>query len=397
MTCKHKNKIRLLFVAEELSTNGAMKSLIALLNALDSDKYDISLFLFWHRKGGLSEQLPEHVNVLPELPQYRALRMPLKDALKESCRKARFDLVCFRSLVALQRYRHKDFSLWSFLPEIPGEYDIACSYADGFVAPLILKKASAAKTVCWIHYLYTMVPQPQYVYNALRRCSACVPVSREAGKALEQELGQSVNKHIVHNLTDAVECRRLAEMVNDYPRQDGCYRIVSIGRVTDAKRFDVIPETADILRKRGVMFEWIIVGSGDKLAEVSSNVAALQLEKEVKMVGELSNPFPLLKSADIFVNPSRHESWGMTVSEALCLGKPVITSDIPVFAEQITTGVNGLMVAPAPQKITQAICDIIADNDLRKRLEENALHYPFTKQRVVDEFDNMVNTLLIDK
>lgn len=384
-------------MAEELRTNGAMKSLIALLNALDPEIYDVSLFLFWHRNGGLSNQLPEHVTVLPELPQYRALRMPLKGALKESIRKGRFDMVCFRSLVALQRYRHKDFSLWPFLPAIPGEYDIACSYADGFVAPLILKKVKTAKTVCWNHYLYTMVPQPQYVYDALRQCSACVPVSIEAGKALEQELGQIVNKHIVHNLTDADECRRLAQMANDFPRQDGCYRILSIGRVTDAKRFDIIPETADILRKRGVKFEWIIVGSGDKLAMVSSKVAELQLEKEVRMVGELSNPFPLLKSADIFVNPSRHESWGMTVSEALCLGKPVITSDIPVFSEQITTGVNGLMVAPTPQNIAQAICDIIADNDFRKRLEENALRYPFTKQQVVDEFDNMVNALLIDK
>lgn len=397
MTEKYKNKTRLLFVAEELSTNGAMKSLIALLNALDPAKYDVSLFLFLHSEGGLSEQIPKYVSVLPELPQYRAMRMPLKIAIAENCRKGRFDLACFRTLVAFQRFRHKDFSLWSFLPEIPSEYDVVCSYADGFVAPLILKKVNAAKTACWVHYMYNTMPQDNYVYEALKNCSVCVPVSYEAGRALDSEIGFCVTKHIIHNLTDAKECIQLAREHNLYPRRDNRHRIVSIGRVTYQKQFDIIPDTALKLKEQGLRFEWIIAGNGDKLDELRNKVSALNIEDDVKFVGELANPFPLLKSADIFVNPSRHESWGMTVSEALCLGKAVITSDIPVFAEQITNGVNGLMVSPTPQAIANAICDIISDSNLRKQLEDNAKNYPFTKQRIVDEFDNMVNALLIDK
>ncbi len=391
------NKIRLLFVAEELSTNGAMKSLIALFNALPPEKYDISLFLFWHREGGLMTKVPDYVNILPELPQYRTLRMPLKQSLHESCRKGRLDLVCFRLLVALQRYRHKDFSLWHFIPPIEGEYDIACSYADGFLAPLILKRVSSRKTACWIHYMYTMVPQTDAVYNALKKCSVCVPVSIEAGKALDSVLGYRVNKHVIHNITDTDECCQLAEMPNKFPNKEGIIRIVSIGRVTDAKRFDIIPNIARILKNRGLRFEWIIAGTGDRLLDIRNNILTLNLENEVMLVGELNNPFPLLKSADIFVNPSRHESWGMTVSEALCLGKAVITSDIPVFAEQITNGVNGLMVRPEPECIAQAICDIINDGSLCKRLEENALKYPFTKQRIIAEFENMVDILLNGK
>lgn len=389
-----KGKYKVLFVAEELSRNGAMKSLIALLKALNPEKYSLSLFLFCHNKGELREQLPDYVDVLPEFKTYRMIRLSLREALCESLRAGRVDLACIRLMVACQRYIKAGFSLWPLMPKIPGNYDVVCSYADGFVAPLILKKVKARKTACWIHYLYSCVPQPEYVYNALRRCSVCVPVSFEAGKALDSVLGCYVHKHIIHNITDKEECNYLANMPNEFPHIEGILRIVSIGRVTDAKHFDIIPAIALLLKNQGLQFEWIIAGSGDKLLEIQEEVSRLNLNMEVKMVGELANPFPLVKSADIIVNPSRHESWGMTVSEALCLGKAVITSDIPVFAEQIADGDNGLIRKASPVLMAQAICEIAENENLRKKLETNAVKYPFTKTMVVNEFDALVESLL---
>lgn len=383
-------KYNILFVVEELSPNGAMKSLVTLLKALDPGKYSISLFLFRHNTGKLTLQVPEYVKILSEIPQYKALRMSLKDVLKESLKKGRLDLAFLRLRVAWQRYRRSEFRLWSSLPTIPGEYDLACSYADGFVAPLILKKVDARATACWIHYMYSMMPQPEYVYDALRNCSVCVPVSFEAGKALDKALGIAVPKRVVHNIIDAEECRLLAERTNKYPRKNNCIRIVSIGRVTDAKRFDIIPETALVLKKRGLVFEWLIAGTGDRLEELRKSITDFNLENDVKLLGELDNPMPLLRSADVFVNPSRHESWGMTVSEALCLGKVVITSDIAVFAEQIENDKNGFMREPSPAVIARTIHEIIKDENLRKYIEYNASRYPYTKSKIVREFDELV-------
>lgn len=384
---------RVLFVAEELSSNGAMKSLIALLKALDPKVYAVSLFLFRHNENTLSTQIPEYVEVLPELCPYKVLRMPLKQALSDSLKRGRIDMALLRSLVAWQRYRHSDFKLWPFLPELPGEYDLACSYADGFVAPLILKKVKARKTACWIHFMYSMIPQLKYVYDALKHCSVCVPVSVEAGKDLERVLGCNVNKHVIHNITDSTECNILADKSNDFPRRSNIVRIVSVGRVTSAKRFEIIPDTALILKEKGIQFEWFIAGNGDIINEIQNKVSVLNLEEEVQFVGELDNPMPLVKSADIFVNPSLHESWGMTVSEALCLGKVVIASDLPVFAEQIEDGVNGFMREANPSIIARTICEILSDSNLRKNIEKNALKYPFTKDMIVKEFDRLMESL----
>lgn len=388
-------KQKILFVAEELSMNGAMKSLVALLKALPQDRYLISLFLFRHIQGGLTGQVPSHVDVLPEIPSYRMLRLPLKEAFKESIKNFRFDLTLMRGLVAWQRYRNCSFALWPVLPNIPGRYDVVCSYADGFVAPLILKKVKSKATACWVHYMYSMMPQPEYVYEALRKCNVCVPVSYEAGAVLNEALGCNVNTQVIHNITDAEVCRCLSEAPDQYSlREAGAIRVVSIGRVTDAKHFDIIPATALILKNRGVKFEWLIAGSGDKLPDIQKQVENMGVSDCVSFLGEVPNPMPLLKSADIFVNPSRHESWGMTVSEALCLGKVVITSNLKVFEEQITNGVNGLMVEPTSENIADVIMDVLADKGLRSRLESEAVHYPYTTEKIVAEFDTLVKQLL---
>ena len=105
------------------------------------------------------------------------------------------------------------------------------------------------------------------------------------------------------------------------------------------------------------------------------------------------NPMPWVKSADVIVIPSRFESWGMTVSEALCLGKAVITSDIPVFKEQIPDCVNGVMCHISPNNLANTIEHVLVDEDFRQKIENNAMHYPYTKRVVSKEFETLVELL----
>lgn len=385
-------KIRVLFVAEELCTNGAMISLLALLRALSDEKYAISLFLF--KQGGkLMEQVPGHVAVLPEMLPYAIHRMPLKQALSTAVRRGRFDLMLYRLMVAFQRAAGWNYRLWPFLPEMKGSFDVVCCYTDGFVAPMILRKVGGGKKACWIHYVYSKCPQMNYIYDALRKADICVPVSVEAGKDLDRVLGGSVKQHVVHNITDAAECIARAREACGKERSEGVARIVSVGRVTAAKGFDVIPPVARILKDKGLKFEWYVVGDGDRYGELLGRTEREGLSDCVHFIGARPNPMPWIRSADVFVNPSRFESWGMTVSEALCLGKAVITSDIPVFAEQIADGVNGLMCRLDADTIADAIRRVLTDDEFRHRLETNAARYRFTKDSVVGEFDALVEKL----
>lgn len=385
-------KIKLLFVAEEMATNGAMMSMLALLKVLPSDRYDISLFLFKHND--MVAQMPKHIKVLQELYPYAVHRMCLKEGVIFCLKKFRLNLLVYRGMLSIQRFFHLNYRLWSFLPTINGEYDVACCYADGFVAPMIQHKVNAKKKVAWIHFLYSDWTQENFVYDALKNMDVCVPVSLEAGKDLEKILQVEVKWHLVHNITDAQRCLESADEVCEIPRKNGIWRIVSVGRVTPQKRFDIIPKVAQYLIEKGIKFEWLIIGDGEEKESIEKDIESNGLSTIIHLIGNRTNPMPLVKSADIVFIPSRSESWGMVVSEALCLGKAVVTSDIPVFKEQVIEGYNGLMRPAVPSIMAEAISMLLTDDSLRYRFEKNAANYPFTKETIVKEFNTMINDLL---
>jgi glycosyltransferase involved in cell wall biosynthesis len=383
----------ILFIAEELDTNGAMMSLIALLKALSASNYNLSLFLFSHG-GKLMQEIPNNVNVLPERTYYKVYRLPLKRAMIFALKKLRLDLMFFRLLVSIQRFFKLNFRMWTFLPKVPGDYDVACSYADGFVTPLMLRKVNAKRKCAWIHIPYSKYPQLDYVYDALKKVNICVPVSNDVRQDLFSILKCNVPTHVVHNLTDKEVCFHNAEKPCPNQRIDGVYRIVSVGRVTFQKYFDIIPSTAVKLVEKGIRFEWYIIGNGDQFETLCAEVDSKGLNEAVHFIGTRPNPMPWVKSADVIVIPSRFESWGMTVSEALCLGKAVITSDLPVFKEQITDGENGVMCHITPDNLANAIEHVLIDEEFRRKLEQNAVNYPFTKEVVVAEFEALVDKML---
>lgn len=388
-------KIRILFVAEELAVNGAMVSLMRLLAALPRERYDISLFVF-HHGGPLTKDIPADIKVLPESLPYKIHRMPMKDAIKLSLKKCRPDLALFRSLVSVQRGFNLDFKLWPFLPRIEGVYDVAISYTDGFTAPMILRKTNARKKACWIHFTYSDWQQPKFVYNALQKADCCVPVSNEAGNDLDLVLHNNIKKFIVHNIIDVQECNEKAKESCELTKTSGIFRIVSVGRVTRQKAMDLYPQTARILKDRGLSFEWYVVGGGGISQDLIKECRIRGVADCLHFIGARQNCMPWIKSADVFVNPSRYEAWGMTVSEALCLGKAVIASNIPVFHEQVQDGFNGILCNIDPSAIADAICQVQTDYELKEKLEANAVKYPFTKEYIINEFNRMIDGLLND-
>jgi glycosyltransferase involved in cell wall biosynthesis len=258
----------------------------------------------------------------------------------------------------------------------------------------MLKKVNAKMRCAWIHIPYSKYPQLDYVYDALKKVDICVPVSNDVCQDLFSILKRDITTHIVHNLTDSADCMAKAAQSCPNQRIEGVNRIVSVGRVTLPKFFDIIPSTAIKLKEKDLRFEWYIIGNGGQFESLCREVKSLGLNDYVHFIGARPNPMPWVKSADLVVIPSRFESWGMTVSEALCLGKAVITSDLPVFKEQITDGENGVMCHITPDNLANAIEHVLIDEEFRRKLEQNAVNYPFTKEVVVAEFEALVDKML---
>ena len=73
---------RILFVSHAMEIGGAERALLGLLENIDTNKYCVDLFLMRH-EGDLIDSIPENINLLPEIPQYTCLAVPIKRVLKK--------------------------------------------------------------------------------------------------------------------------------------------------------------------------------------------------------------------------------------------------------------------------------------------------------------------------
>lgn len=90
----------------------------------------------------------------------------------------------------------------------------------------------------------------------------------------------------------------------------------------------------------------------------------------------------LYAAADVFVLPTRADTWGHAVVEAMASGLPVITTAVGGLAEIVTDGVEGLVVSPGDVSgLARAITCLVADPSLRHRLGAGGRH------KAVTEFD----------
>lgn len=389
---------KILFCVESLDMNGAMKSLIALLRALSREKYEITLFICSHQ-GVLMKEIPSDIKILKENVVYAVFRLPFGAGLKCALLNNRFDLILLRCCVPILRFlRLPALRFWFARPFIEGEWDVAIAYADGFIAEVVSERVHAKKKFLWIHTDYERCPEHHSTAKAFQKTQGAVSVSKDSIKAFKFWFSKHMcteytsNIHVVYNIIDRAELLKKTREDVEFPPKKRAYRFVTVGRVTLPKGPLLIPRIAEELVKRNADFEWYIVGAGDLLEKCRILVQQLELEHCVYFIGERENPFPLLQSADIVVQPSVWEGWGMTISEALLLKKPIVATNLSVFMEQIEHGENGLLVPFDAVEFANAIIQLTNNPDLTRKMACYSKEYPFSIKNVCQQFDELINS-----
>jgi glycosyltransferase-like protein len=108
----------------------------------------------------------------------------------------------------------------------------------------------------------------------------------------------------------------------------------------------------------------------------------LEIGRDVILLGEVADSeLPeWYRAADALAFPSTKEGWGLAVLEAMAAELPVVTSDLPVFHEYLTDGVDALMTPTRDvAALAQALARIASSPALRATLVDNA-------QPVVERF-----------
>lgn len=118
-----------------------------------------------------------------------------------------------------------------------------------------------------------------------------------------------------------------------------------------------------------------------------------QIEDKVKFTGLVPNDQLVSRyhAADVLINPSLSESFGMTVAEANACAKPVIVTRVGGMTETVVQGKNGLAVPPADKKaLSEAILYMLENEPLWDFMGR------FGRQRTLDlySWDRVAEQLL---
>jgi len=375
-------KKKFLFVLSSMNIGGVEKSLLSLLALMPKDKYDITILLL-ERKGGFLKYLPDWVKVeeagwygkikpiIMEPPQH-TVRMYLKK--RQYTKIPSFLFVYFTSKYTNDRYifyRH----VFKTVPKWGVTYDVAISYQgptdiiDFFVA----NKVTAGRKISWVHFDVSQFTINKKLYNRLyEKFDKVFAVSKEAGKRLAEQIPAAANKADI--FLNVVSYSLIKSMSREKVKMDDNFtgiKIVTVGRLSREKGQDIAIKVLARLKRDGYKVRWYLVGDGRDRKLYESMAAQYGLNGDCILVGATPNPYPYMAKADIYVQPSRHEGYCLTLSEAKCLGKPIITTDFAGAREQITDGYNGFIVKCSEDELYEKVRYLIDNPAERKRLSGN--------------------------
>jgi glycosyltransferase involved in cell wall biosynthesis len=151
--------------------------------------------------------------------------------------------------------------------------------------------------------------------------------------------------------------------------------ITFLGRLTEKKGLDVLCDAFARISEAEPRAHLVIAGPDDEGLglEISRWIHDRGLTRRVSLPGLVTDSAKaeLLRRSTVFVLPSRDESFGVTVAEALAARTPVIVTKGVAIHGEIEDARAGFVVDRTPEAIGDALLRLLDDEQLRMRLGEN--------------------------
>lgn len=375
---------KVLFVINTLGCAGAETALIELLKSLDEKEYELSLYVLMGQ-GEMIDKIPENVKLLNDhYCKDSVLSKQGKQAMMKTVWRSFWEngnvfgkfAYIVRTFSAMRRTGkfQPDKILWRVIsdgsPRFEETYDLAVAYLEGGSTYYVADHVKAKKKAAFIHIDYESSGYTRGMdRNCFDKMDRIFTVSDEVKKHFLNVYPKYQDKvKVFHNIINQDEIRRKAEEETGFEDHFDGVRLLTVGRLTYQKAYDIAIDAMKLIKDRGYKVRWYILGEGSERPALEKKVKELGLEKEFLMPGAASNPFPYYKQADIYVHATRFEGKSIAIQEAQTLGCAIIASDCNGNREQIVQEKDGLLCLLEPESIAEAVISLVKDRDKRIRL-----------------------------
>ncbi|MBV9354011.1 MAG: glycosyltransferase [Chloroflexi bacterium] len=162
-----------------------------------------------------------------------------------------------------------------------------------------------------------------------------------------------------------------------------------VARLVPIKAHEVFLEGARSLRQARPDVRFLIVGDGERRAELERLVDSLDLRAAVTFLSWRQDLARLYADLDVVALTSRNEGSPVVMIEALAAERPVVSTAVGGVAEVVVDGQTGLTIAPnRPDQLAAAVLRLLDDPALAQRLAAAGRRhvYPrFDRQRLIQD------------
>lgn len=342
-------KKKIAFVIATFMIGGQEKALISMLNNIPKNKYDITILTLFD-EGDLRRFIPEWVKVriIPKNDSN------IKNIILNNLKKFKFisaiKNVYYSVNIKLSKTKaqHNYYTARLF-PYLDEEFDVIIHYhsTESFILHYIAYRTKAPLKIAWIHsdISNNLNIDKKIFRDIYSRYDKIFSVSKASLIKFNQYFPETINKsEVLYNIIDSNEIVKLANKEVGFDDKFNGIRILTVARLCSDKGQDKIAAIVRRLINDGYNIKWYLVGEGDYRNIIEESILKFKVENNVILLGSKINPYPYINECDIYVQPSVSEGFCISLSEAICLNKPIIATEFNGAKEQIIDGETGYIV-----------------------------------------------------
>ena len=363
---------RIAIVTNQMVMGGIEKSLITLLNKLITNDCKVTLFVC-KRGGELYELIPRDVEVRDLFCGNHTALEIIKTRIKQGKIVGSF---CAFIKMVINRIDKNTFRIWKRSLEyaVMDEeiYDIAIAYGSpvSLSTTCVANMKNAKKKYVWIHNEVDKIGfNENILHHYYDDFDKIFCVSKKCRKIFLTVLPEYEQRtEVFYNFIDEETILSQAEDKVAFDDDFAGIRLLTVARVCNQKGQDIIPDVLKELEEYSDKIKWYCIGDGEKdVQKIEQRAAEIGVAEEIIFLGNKNNPYPFFKQCDIYIQPSRHEGFGITISEAKIFSKPIILTNFAGSDEQIQNKKNGLIVPFDSKEIARAVRMLVEDIELRQQ------------------------------
>lgn len=204
---------------------------------------------------------------------------------------------------------------------------------------------------------------------------------------------------VIYNFVDTGVYKRGSSYRNTNLIEPDDNVIIHISNFRPVKRIgSIIKVFCNVSRK--IKSKLLLVGDGPEMCKIRNMVSRLDLDDKVLFMGRQDNVIPLLNISDLYMLPSKSESFGLSALEAMSCEVPVIGTSLGGLKEVVVDGISGYICDPDDiEKMSKTAISILASKKRRTEMGKAARERAkaFDSSRIIDKYLEYYNKILAEQ